>query len=91
VFFPRQDVASIASAVSAFEAHAAGFDPAHCREHAERFSRERFLAEFSAYVEQCRAGAPARAQAIAPRIGAPAPAGHAGPVEIKTAVRSRLR
>lgn len=54
VFFPRQDVASVVQAVATFEAHADDFDPEVCRNNAERFSQERFRAEFAAYVEQRR-------------------------------------
>lgn len=44
VFFPRQDVPSLAAAIEAFEQ--SRFDPAEIRANALRFSPERFRAEF---------------------------------------------
>jgi glycosyltransferase involved in cell wall biosynthesis len=90
LFFPRQDAASVIAAVRSFEAHSSSFDPAHCREQAERFSRERFLNEFSAYVEQRRAGAPSRAPA-SPRTSPAGDRSSPEAIAIKAAVRDSLR
>ncbi len=51
VFFAEQTVESLTAAVRAFDARAGEFLPRVCRANAERFSTERFRAEFSAYVE----------------------------------------
>jgi glycosyltransferase involved in cell wall biosynthesis len=54
VFFDQQTVPSLRAAVDAFESRLDRFVPANCRQNAERFSIERFRAEFGAYVEQKR-------------------------------------
>lgn len=51
VFFAEQTVESLTAAVRAFDARSVEFIPSVCRANAERFSTERFRAEFSAYVE----------------------------------------
>jgi len=51
VFFDKQDVEAICSAVDLFEARRCEFTPANCRVNAERFSRERFQREFRVFVE----------------------------------------
>lgn len=58
VFFARQQLAHIIDAVATFERHSDSFDPAHCRENAMRFSRDRFRREFAAYVEHRRSAWP---------------------------------
>ena len=52
VFFRKQDAASLIEAVRTFEQRGDAIDPAHCRENALRFSRERFRREFASYVAQ---------------------------------------
>lgn len=53
VFFHEQSATAIREAVAAFEASAPNISPAACRANAERFSAERFRAEFKAFVERC--------------------------------------
>lgn len=50
VFFPRQDVPSLLSALDTFEQHADVFSPEVCRENALRFSISRFRGELANYV-----------------------------------------
>ncbi len=52
LFFDRQDTAAIIAAVAEFEAQGHRFTAAHCRDNAQRFSEQRFRAEFTAFVEQ---------------------------------------
>jgi glycosyltransferase involved in cell wall biosynthesis len=51
IFFNDQSIASLTEAVHKFEAHQ-GFDPLFIREWAERFSNERFRAEFQTFVNE---------------------------------------
>lgn len=51
VFFAEQSVAGICQAIGEFEANLSRFTPQQCRENAERFSRQRFCAEYTAFVE----------------------------------------
>lgn len=52
IWFREQTVESLVHAVQRFEALPLAIDPEVCRAHAERFSIERFRAEFSSYVHQ---------------------------------------
>ena len=52
VFFAEQTVESLIAAVATFESTVAGFSPQVCRANAQRFSTERFVAEFGDYVER---------------------------------------
>jgi glycosyltransferase involved in cell wall biosynthesis len=52
LFFDAQTVPAIIAAVEAFERNEARFAPAACRENALRFSTERFVAEYAAFVER---------------------------------------
>jgi glycosyltransferase involved in cell wall biosynthesis len=52
LFFDEQSVPSLVDAVQRFERDRALFSPAACRANAERFSPERFRAEFKAVVAQ---------------------------------------
>ena len=58
VFFPRQHVGSLIETVETFERRRDAIDPAHCRDNAMRFSRDRFRREFAAYVEHRRSAWP---------------------------------
>jgi glycosyltransferase involved in cell wall biosynthesis len=58
VFYPAQTVPSLIEAIDTLERHRDSIDPAHCRENAMRFSRERFRREFASYVEHRRAAWP---------------------------------
>jgi hypothetical protein len=65
VFFAEQSVPSLCAAVDTFEASAAAFMAAACRENALRFSVQRFRDEMAAFVaarwsEFARASAPPR-------------------------------
>lgn len=55
VFFRKQQVDSLLEAIETFEQHGDSIEPAHCRDNALRFSRERFRREFASYVEHRRA------------------------------------
>ncbi len=50
VFFERQDVACLLSAVERFESNREAFEPVNCCQNAQRFSVPRFRQEFSAFV-----------------------------------------
>jgi glycosyltransferase involved in cell wall biosynthesis len=52
VLFDEQSVTSITAAVDRFEAHAGSFRAAACRQNAERFSCERFVASMRQLVER---------------------------------------
>jgi glycosyltransferase involved in cell wall biosynthesis len=52
LFFPQQSAASIQQAVEQFESNADQFLPENCRANAERFSTERFCAEFMAFLQE---------------------------------------
>lgn len=56
LFFKEQSVPAICEAIQAFEANEARFTPENCRSNAQRFSPERFRAEFSALVDELRMG-----------------------------------
>ncbi|WNJ81169.1 glycosyltransferase family 4 protein [Cedecea neteri] len=51
IFFNEQTVASLINAVNAFENHQDIITSDNCRVHSEKFSQERFDAEFKSYVE----------------------------------------
>jgi glycosyltransferase involved in cell wall biosynthesis len=51
IFFPEQTAASLLDAIDWFEQCRGEIKPEACRRHAEQFSRERFLKEFSEFVE----------------------------------------
>ncbi|MDF2529385.1 MAG: alpha-D-mannose-alpha(1-6)phosphatidyl myo-inositol monomannoside transferase [Gammaproteobacteria bacterium] len=51
LFFENQTVESICSAVHQFEENYPLFTPEYCRQHAERFSKQRFKSEFACAVE----------------------------------------
>jgi glycosyltransferase involved in cell wall biosynthesis len=51
IFFNEQSVESLMGAVKRFEAHREQFDPYQIRQHAEKFSSERFREELSQTVE----------------------------------------
>lgn len=51
VFFQRQEVLSLMEAINWFERCAEKINPDTCRRHAEGFSQQRFLAEFSSFVK----------------------------------------
>ncbi|MCV9878022.1 glycosyltransferase family 4 protein [Brenneria izbisi] len=51
IFFEKQDVASIISAVEKFESIHLQINPNHCRENALRFSSERFCKEMCDYID----------------------------------------
>lgn len=55
VHFTAQTVESLVGALTSFEGSEAAFDPAAIRAHAATFSRERFLTEFAAFVEEALA------------------------------------
>jgi glycosyltransferase involved in cell wall biosynthesis len=50
VFFDRQTPASLGDAVRRFEATRENFNPAIIRQHAERYSRERFIEQMSEFI-----------------------------------------
>jgi len=52
LFFPRQDVQSLISAVQAFENSDHKFNATNIRKNAERFNKSRFQEEFSKYVDR---------------------------------------
>lgn len=52
VFFDEQEPDSIVAAVQLFERESDRFTPEYCRRNADRFSEERFRAEFSAFVTE---------------------------------------
>lgn len=52
LLFSEQTVASLRGAVEDFEAAAGEFSPHMCRAHAEKFSRERFLARFGSLLDE---------------------------------------
>jgi glycosyltransferase involved in cell wall biosynthesis len=52
VFFAEQTPASIVDAVEDFERREQAFDPAAIRDHAERFSPERFRRQFDTFVDR---------------------------------------
>jgi glycosyltransferase involved in cell wall biosynthesis len=54
VFFQRQDVPSLLSAVDQFERSEELFEPEACRANALRFSQERFCDDFGRFVQQCK-------------------------------------
>lgn len=74
LFFEEQSPDALNAALDRFEANQAAFRPEACRQHAERFSNERFRSEVRALVQRAwgekgRAVAPRRApvpQAVAP-------------------------
>jgi glycosyltransferase involved in cell wall biosynthesis len=51
VFFEQQSVDALCDAVQRFEINQSRITPENCRENAQRFSPERFRAEFANYVE----------------------------------------
>ena len=51
IFFDKQSTESIIRAVKRFEAISDGFDPLEIRRNAERFGKDRFKEEFSAFVK----------------------------------------
>ncbi len=51
VFFDKQDVGSLIQAIKTFENGADRFDPAACRENAQRFSVQSFREQFTTLVE----------------------------------------
>lgn len=51
IFFNEQTVASIINAVNSFENHQDVITSDNCRVHAEKFSQERFDAEFKSYID----------------------------------------
>jgi glycosyltransferase involved in cell wall biosynthesis len=54
LFYPQQDVGSLIEAIREFEK--TEFDPYQIREHAQKFSRQRFIKEFQQFVEgKCEA------------------------------------
>ena len=53
VFFDRQTPEALAEAVHVFEQNRSRFDGHVIRDHAQRFSQQRFKTEFSALVEEC--------------------------------------
>ncbi|MGV0984419.1 MAG: glycosyltransferase family 4 protein [Limnohabitans sp.] len=52
IWFAEQSVDSLVSAIERFESLPSPISPQVCRQHAERFSIERFRGEFSEYVNQ---------------------------------------
>jgi hypothetical protein len=50
LFYPEQTVASLTNAILEFEKST--FDPDQIREHAQQFSRGRFIKEFKQFVEK---------------------------------------
>lgn len=52
IFFPQQNSASLIQAVEKFEEMEYHFDPHVIREHAQRFSRQRFQSEFKRFVQE---------------------------------------
>lgn len=52
IWFAEQSVDSLVSAIERFESLPSPISPQVCRQHAERFSIERFRGEFSQYVNQ---------------------------------------
>ena len=54
LLFDEQTVPAIAAAVARFDAMAGGFDPAACRQQAERFSEAAFRERFTRWVDQLR-------------------------------------
>jgi glycosyltransferase involved in cell wall biosynthesis len=56
MFFGAQTAAAIAAAVRAFDQASPTFRAAQCRANAERFSAERFRAQFEAFVNNVTAG-----------------------------------
>lgn len=60
LFFDEQTPESLRAALDRFEAMEARFDPAAIRRHAERFGRDRFVAEIRALIEGWLAEAAAR-------------------------------
>jgi glycosyltransferase involved in cell wall biosynthesis len=71
LFFPTQDPAAIAAAVEAFERHAPRFEPAACRENAERFATACFRERFVEQVERLVPDARRRARPLPAPRGAP--------------------
>ena len=53
VFFDRQTSEALTEAVHVFEQNQSRFDAHAIRDHAQRFSQQRFKNEFSAFVEEC--------------------------------------
>ncbi|MDN5215666.1 glycosyltransferase family 4 protein [Fulvivirgaceae bacterium BMA12] len=53
VFFHKQDNQNLKKAVLKFESTQDNFDPEEIRKNAERFSTERFVAEYTSFVNQC--------------------------------------
>ncbi len=58
IFFAEQTTQSLIYAVRLFEENRRHFNPAAIRQHACRFSRERFKAEINDYIEGCWANRP---------------------------------
>lgn len=52
VFFDRQSSDAVMEAMERFEKWDTSFEPSRAQAHAQRFSRERFLAEFRAFLER---------------------------------------
>lgn len=52
IWFKEQTVESLMAAVKRFETLPVPIDPLVCRSNAEKFSAQRFRAEFAAYVER---------------------------------------
>ena len=52
IFFAEQNVDSLVAAVRLFEQNKHRFDPAHIREHAAKFGRDRFKREIAEHVER---------------------------------------
>lgn len=51
LFFTEQNVTNVCDAIATFEANSSLFKASFCRKNAERFSEERFIREFTAFVE----------------------------------------
>jgi glycosyltransferase involved in cell wall biosynthesis len=51
IFFTDQTAESLMAAVRVYQANRDGFEPAEIRQHVCRFSRDRFKAQISAYIE----------------------------------------
>jgi len=66
VLFPQQSVESIISAVETFEQREQTFDPSAIRNHAERFSPERFRRRFARFVDHHHGRQRAASQRRAP-------------------------
>jgi glycosyltransferase involved in cell wall biosynthesis len=53
LFFPEQTPESLIAAVKEFQKNSDTFDPAVLREHAKRFGKDRFVAEFREHAQKC--------------------------------------